>query len=99
MSIALFLFLLTAFSTITGLAVEAIKKLISDKANYSTNVLALVIAIIVGVVGTGLYYQLMGAPFTINNIIYMFLMGLASAVTSMTSYDKVKQAIEQIAKK
>lgn len=99
MTVALFLFLLTAFSTITGLAVEAIKKLISDKANYSTNVLALVVSLIVGVIGTGLYYQLMGLGFSVNNIIYMFLMGLATSFSSMVGYDKVKQAIIQITTK
>lgn len=99
MTIALFLFLLAAFSTITSLVVEVIKKLISDKANYSTNILVLVVAVVVGLAGTGLYYQLMGIAFTLNNIIYMFLMGLASAVTSMTSYDKVKQTILQLTQK
>ncbi|WP_099467720.1 hypothetical protein [Konateibacter massiliensis] len=99
MTINLFLLLLTAFSTLTTLVVEAIKNLTTDKVNYSTNVLALIVALIVGIVGTATYYQLTGIVFDLNNIIYMLLIGLASALVSMTSYDKVKQAIEQIISK
>lgn len=96
MTFGLFMFLLAAFSTLTGLVTEAAKKLISDKTNYSANVLALVIALAIGIIGTGIYYQLMSIAFTLNNIIYMVLMGLGSALVSMVGYDKVKQAIAQI---
>nr|DAE28803.1 MAG TPA: holin [virus sp. ctmTa7]DAU18403.1 MAG TPA: holin [Bacteriophage sp.] len=90
-----FLFLLTAFSVISGLVTEAIKKLIVEKTNFSYNVLALIVALIVGGVGCGLYYQLNTIPFTTNNIIYMVLMGLSSGLVSMVGFDKVKQAIGQ----
>lgn len=90
-----FLFLLTAFSVISGLVTEAIKKLIVEKTNFSYNVLALIVALIVGGVGCGLYYQLNTIPFTTNNIIYMILMGLSSGLVSMVGFDKVKQAIGQ----
>jgi Na+-driven multidrug efflux pump len=96
MTFGLFMFLLAAFSTLTGLVTEAVKKLFSDKANYSSNVLALVIALVIGIVGTAIYYQLMAIAFTLNNIIYMILMGLGSALVSMVGYDKVKQAITQV---
>jgi len=96
MTFGLFMFLLAAFSTLTGLVTEAVKKLISDKANYSANILALVIALVIGIIGTGLYYQLMSIEFTLNNVIYILLMGLGSALVSMVGYDKVKQAITQI---
>lgn len=90
-----FLFLLTTFSVISGLVTEAIKKLIVEKTNFSYNVLALIVALIVGGVGCGLYYQLNAIPFTTNNIIYMVLMGLSSGLVSMVGFDKVKQAIGQ----
>lgn len=90
-----FLFLLTAFSVISGLVTEAIKKLIVEKTNFSYNVLALIVALIVGGVGCGLYYQLNTIPFTTNNVIYMVLMGLSSGLVSMVGFDKVKQAIGQ----
>ena len=99
MNINTFLMLLTSFSTITGLVVECIKKIVTDKANISYNITALIVAIIVGVIGCGVYYQLNAIAFTINNIIYMILMGFASALVSTLGYDKVKQAVLQITDK
>lgn len=96
MNITTFLFLLAAFSTITGLVVECIKKIVTDKANISWNVAALVVALIVGVCGCVVYYQLNGIPFTTNNVIYAILMGFASALSSTLGYDKVKQTILQL---
>lgn len=96
MTVTMFLILLSAFSVITGLVTEAIKKIVTDKANLPYNIVALVVALIVGGVGTGVYYQLTGIPFTANNIIYMVLMGFASGLCAEVGFDKVKQAIEQI---
>jgi hypothetical protein len=61
--------------------------------------IALCVALIVGSVGTGIYYQLSNIPFNTNNIIYMVLLGLASGLCSMLGYDKVKQSILQITNK
>ena len=99
MTTQIFLFLLTGFSVISGLVTEAIKKLVSDKTNLSYNVLALCVALVFGGVGCGLYYQLNGIAFTVNNIIYIILMGFASGLVSMLGFDKVKQAIIQITSK
>ena len=96
MNATLFLILLSAFSAISGLITEAIKKLLTEKTNLSYNLIALTVALVVGTVGCGTYYQLNGLPFDVNNIIYMILMGLASGLVSMTSYDKLKQLIEQL---
>lgn len=96
MNANLFLILLSVFSVISGLVTEAIKKLINDKANLSYNLVALIVALIVGGVGCGVYYQLNGILFTANNIIYMILMGFASGLVSMVGFDKVKQAVEQL---
>ena len=94
-----FLFLLTAFSVISGLITEAIKKLVSDKKNLSYNILALCVALVVGSVGSVIYYQLNCIEYTVNNIIYILLMSLASGLVSMLGFDKVKQAITQITTK
>ena len=94
-----FLTLLSSFSVISGLITEGIKNLVKDKANLSYNILALVVALIVGGVGCGVYYELNNVPFNVDNIIYMILMGLASGLVSMTSYDKVKQTVLQLANK
>lgn len=96
MTVIMFLMLLSAFSVLTSLIVEGIKKLASDKANLSYNLIALITALIVGGVGTGIYYQLNGIPFTTNNIIYMVLMGLASGLCAEVGFDKVRQMVEQL---
>ena len=99
MTTTTFLMLLSAFSVLSGLVTEGIKKLISDKANMSYNIIALIVSLVVGGVGCAIYYQLNAIPFDINNVIYMILMGLASGLCSMVSYDKLKQCIEQISGK
>lgn len=96
MTITTFLMLLSSFSVLSGLVTEGIKKLISDKANMSYNIIALVVSLVIGGVGCAIYYQLNTIPFDINNVIYMILMGLASGLCSMVGYDKLKQCIEQI---
>ena len=96
MTTTTFLMLLSSFSVLSGLVTEGIKKLISDKANMSYNIIALVVALVIGGVGSAVYYQLNAIPFDINNVIYMILMGLASGLCSMVGYDKLKQCIEQI---
>ena len=99
MTATTFLMLLSAFSVLSGLVTEGIKKLISDKANMSYNIIALVVALVIGGAGSAVYYQLNGIPFDTNNVIYMILMGLASGLCSMVGFDKIKQAVEQLAGK
>lgn len=94
-----FLTLLFSFSVISGLTTEGIKNLIKDKTNFSNNILALIVALIIGGVGCGIYYELNDIPFNVDNTIYMILMGLATGLVSMTSYDKVKQTILQLENK
>ena len=96
MTTTTFLMLLSAFTVLSGLVTEGVKKLISDRANMSYNIIALIVSLIVGGVGCAIYYQLNAIPFDVNNVIYMILMGLASGLCSMVSYDKLKQCIEQI---
>ena len=99
MTTTTFLMLLSSFSVLSGLVTEGIKKLISDKANMSYNIIALVVALVIGGAGSAVYYQLNAIPFNLNNIIYLVLMGLASGLCSMVGFDKIKQAIEQITNK
>lgn len=99
MNTTMFLILLSTFSVISGLVTEGIKNLTADRVNLSYNIVALITAMIVGGGGTAIYYQLNTISFTVNNIIYMVLMGFASGLVSMVGFDKVKQAIEQIVSK
>lgn len=97
MTVTMFLTLLSAFSILSGLVVEAIKKIISNKVNLAYNLVALVVALIIGCGGTLIYYQLTGIAFTVNNVIYAVLMGFASSLVAEVGYDKVIQTIKQIA--
>lgn len=99
MNITVFFILLSAFAALSGLVTEGVKNLISDKANFSYNLLALIAALIVGSAGTAVYYRLTGVSFTADHVIHMILMGLASGLTSMVGFDKVKQTVEQLTTK
>ena len=91
MTVEMFLALLLGFSTLASLTTEAIKKLFSADGNVT----AFIVSIIVGLVGTLLYYQLATIDFSLNNIIYAVLMGLASSLVSQLGYDKIKEAIQK----
>lgn len=99
MSTTAFLIMLSAFSVLASLVTEAIKKIIQEKDKQPYNIIALVSALVIGCIGTATYYQLNGIEFTLNNIIYMVLMGGASGLVSMVGFDKVKQAIAQFTNK
>ena len=99
MTTTTFLMLLSSFSVLSGLVTEGIKKLINDKTNMSYNIIALVVALVIGGAGSAIYYQLNAIPFNLDNIIYLVLMGLASGLCSMVGFDKIKQAVEQITSK
>jgi glucan phosphoethanolaminetransferase (alkaline phosphatase superfamily) len=96
MTTTMFLILLSGFSVIASLITEAIKTVANDKANLSYNLIAIIVALVVGSGGCAIYYQLNGILFTTNNVIYMILMGFASGLTATIGYDKVKQTILQL---
>ena len=85
MKVEMFLALLTTFSTITGLAVESIKKVLGAKYNISYNLVAVIVALCVGIGGTFVYYALAHIIIDYTEVIYAVLMGLASALSSMVS--------------
>ena len=99
MTTTTFLMLLSSFSILSSLTTEGIKKLLDDKTNLSYNILALVVALIIGGGGCGIYFILNDILFTLDNIIYMILMGLASGLVSMVGFDKFKQTLLQITNK
>ena len=83
---------------------QSLNRQIVDLANelnvkYATNILVVILSLIVGVAGTGVYYVLFSIEFNAINIVCMPLMGLATAVGSMVGYDKVIQTIEQLKNK
>lgn len=96
MDVTMFLFLLTAFSVFSSLITEGIKNIVKDKENLPTNIVALVVSLLVGSVGTGTYYVLNSIPFNANNIIYMILLGFANGLVAMVGYDKLMQSLNQL---
>ena len=95
-------FLLSALaliSVLTSLTVEAIKKILNEKqAEYSSNLLAVIVSTILTValcVGYTLYF---GEPFTIQKVIIMIALTFLSFLSATVSFDKVKQALQQIGK-
>jgi hypothetical protein len=79
-------------SVLSSLLTEALKK----SFKISSNVIALIDAVIVGGVGTFVYYILTGAEITPINALYAVLMALCVWVGSMVGYDKVMQTLKQI---
>ena len=96
MDVTMFLFLLTAFAVLSSLITEGIKNIAKDKENLPTNIVALIVSLLVGGVGTGTYYMLNAIPFNTNNIIYMVLLGFANGLCAMVGYDKLMQSLSQL---
>lgn len=97
MTITLFITFLTIGSLATALLTEAIKKAYTNaNKDYSSNVIALINAIVVGGGGTAVVYMLLNIPWTVNNIICLILMSVCVWIGSMIGFDKFKQLIEQI---
>lgn len=97
MNVTLFITLLTAFSAVTGICTECCKKLLDSlKVTYVSNILAFIIACVVGIGGTAIYYAVCSIEFNAINIVCMILMGIATSVGAMVGYDKVIQTIKQI---
>lgn len=98
MSITLFITILTIGGMVTTLLTEAIKKMYANMhKDYSSNIIALVNAIVVGCGGTAVVYMLSGIEWSVNNIICLVLMAVAVWIASMLGFDKVIQTVNQIA--
>lgn len=93
MTLEMFLYFFTLGSAFSSLFTQALKK---TAKNLSSNVLALISSFVVGTGGSLCVYSFMDIPFTAQNIICSFLMGLCLWVGSMVSYDKVRQLLSQV---
>ena len=97
MTYEFFVVLLVAYSVITSLFVEAVKKALdTSKVAYASNVLVLCIAVLVGGFGTVFFYVCNDIAFTLKNIIAILMMVCANWLVAMVGYDKVMQAITQL---
>lgn len=93
MTIELFIYLFTIGSVASSLLTQALKKSFTDISN---NMLALISAVIVGLIGTCSAYILMGILFDLKNVVCIILMTICVWVGSMVGYDKVIQTLAQI---
>lgn len=93
MSIDLFIMLFGIGSVVASLVTEALKK---NFKNVSSNVIALIVAVGVGGVGTLIYYILLELPLTPLSYLYALLMAICVWLGAMVGYDKVMQTLKQI---
>ena len=100
MTVEIFLTLLAAFAVITSLLTEGVKKFLDSMGiTYAANIVVLVVAAVVGGVGTPVFYLWNHYEWTSLNIICIFLMTAANWLAAMVGYDKVMQAIAQLKQK
>lgn len=91
--------LLAVTSALTTLATEAVKKMIPEGKQYSKNVLAGIVAIVIGVAVSIGYCVLTHTPATSDVIVYAACLIGLSWLCAMLGYDKVVQTITQVGKK
>lgn len=91
--------LLTGFAAFTGIVTEIIKTFLDEaKVKYSSNLVAFISGLLVGIIGTlGITY-FDGKPITFDTGLYSIFMGLMSSFGAMVGYDKVTQALTQFGK-
>lgn len=97
MTYEVFLAVLATLAVITSLVTNKVKDILdSKKIKYASNIIVLIVSLVVGVVGTLVFYLWNGYEWTVMNIICIVLMCLATWLSAMFGYDKTKQTIEQI---
>ena len=93
-------FLLKALALISGLTtltVEAIKKLLNDKqVQYSSNLLAAIVAVILTLCVSVAYVLYFAVPLSVQVVISVIALIYLSFLCATIGFDKIKQLIEQI---
>ena len=96
MSMQISIFLVALCSVLTGLIVEAIKKMAGGlKAD---NIVAAIVGVLVGTIIPVGYILYTGIEFNIQNILTIIGIAILSWLCSMLGFDKVMQTIRQIKK-
>lgn len=90
--------LLAIVSAVTTLATEAVKQMMPENAKYSKNILAGIVAVVVGVGVSIGYCVLTHTPATPEVIVYAVCLVALSWICAMVGYDKVVQTIAQMKK-
>lgn len=93
-------FLLSALAIIavlTSLTTEGIKKILDErKKSYNSDILAVIVAIVVTIIGSFMYIIYNSIPITPQVIITIIALAFLSFLTATVGYDKLMQAIKQI---
>ncbi len=88
---------LAIISILTSLTVEAIKKVLNEKEiEYSSNLLAIIVSIVLTIATCVLYVLYFSIPFTVQTAVVMIALTFLSFLSSTVGYDKVLQLIKQI---
>ena len=95
--IQLFFIALLTVSVLSGLTVEAIKKMFKDyKVSWHANILSAVVSAILSIAVSAGYIVYTGTALTAQLIVLIIALIFLSWLCSMVGYDKLKQCIEQI---
>lgn len=97
MTINIFGILLIALGGFTNIIVEFVKNLLSkSEQKFDAQKIAIICGVIVGIIGTIIFYLTVGIPFTAMNIVYLFLETLCVVIGSQVGYDKLWSVIKSI---
>lgn len=92
-------FLVTALfgiSTLTGLVVEGLKKLLDGtKIKYSSNILAVIVSIVISLVSSVIYLCVNKVPVDSTVVVEVVVLTFLSFLVSTVGYDKVIQTLKQ----
>ena len=93
----LFFIALLAISVLSGLTVEAIKKMFKDyKTSWHANILSAIVSTVLSVAVSAGYIVYTGTALTAQLVVLIIALIFLSWLCSMVGYDKVTQAISQI---
>lgn len=88
---------LLAVSLLTNATVEALKKIFSEtQINYSSNLLAVIVSIIMSCAISAGYMILNGVPFSIQIGVQIVILTYLSFLVATIGYDKIVQMLAQI---
>ena len=85
---------LAIISVLTSLTVEAIKKI--SKKELDGNILAVVSALVITIIGSILYIVFYTVPVTPQVIVIIIALAYLSFLSATCGYDKIKKLLEQI---
>lgn len=97
MSISVFVTVFLIEAALATFLTQAVKQFYTNAGKkYSANMIALVDAVVLGLLVTSCFFILNGIQFSLNNIICMIALVALNWFGSMLGYDKIIQFLKQI---